>query len=162
MTFMRLVVRTATLILLLAGCTTPGDAPSPSESPATSSPQVTTAPSATAPASATAVTIRKSGGIAGFNDTLAVDAQGNWTRTTHTGTRSGKLTPEQLAQAVKLATDPRLVAEAQTPRSTTNCADALVYAVTIQTVTVTYSDCGSGTPPPAATELVRYLEQITQ
>ena len=108
------------------------------------------------------ITIRKSGGIAGVNDTIVVDAQGHWTRTSKSGTtKTGQLTPEQLAQAAKLATDPRLVAEAQTPQSTTNCADAFIYAVSIGPATVSYSDCGSGSPPPATTALVRYLEQVT-
>lgn len=110
------------------------------------------------------ITIRKSGGIAGVNDTLVVDAQGHWTRTSKTGgTKTGQLTPEQLAQAAKLATDPRLIAEAQAPPpSPTNCADAFVYAVSIGSATVSYSDCGAGSPPPATTELVRYLDQVTQ
>jgi hypothetical protein len=154
-------VRTAALILVLAtGCTTPAGEPTPSDSPANPATAASpgTPPSAAVPIS---VTIRKSGGIAGINDTLVVDAQGNWTRTTRSGNKSGKLTPQQLAQAAKLATDPRLVTEAQTPRSTTNCADAISYAVTIQSATVSFSDCGSGTPPPATTELVRYLEEVT-
>lgn len=117
-----------------------------------------TPPSAVVPIT---VTIRKSGGIAGINETLVVDAQGNWTRTTRNGTKSGKLTPQELAQAAKLATDPRLLTEAQTPQPTTNCADAITYAVVIGAATVTYSDCGTGSPPPATTELVRYLEQVT-
>jgi hypothetical protein len=156
------VARTATLILLLvAGCTTPGTEPSPSDSPATPAPPASQAPQ-TLPSAGMTITIRKSGGIAGVNDTLVVDAQGHWTRTSKTGgTRSGQLTPEQLAQAAKLATDPRLVAEAQTPQSPTNCADAFVYAVSIGPATVTFTDCGSGSPPPATTELVRYLEQVT-
>src|SRR5688572_21111734 len=101
------VVRTVTLILLLAGgCTTPGAETSPSASPANpaspSVPSPGTPPSAVVPIT---VTIRKSGGIAGINETLVVDAQGNWTRTTRSGTKSGKLTPQELAQAAKLATD---------------------------------------------------------
>ena len=115
----------------------------------------------TSPAANLTITIRKSGGIAGVNETLVVDAQGRWTRTTKTGTSTGQLTQAQLAQAAKLATDPRLIAEAQTKQSTAGCADAFVYAVTIQSVTITYSDCGSGSPPPATTELVRFLEQAT-
>ena len=168
MTFMW-VARTATLILLLvAGCTTPVTEPTPSDSTNTA-PTSPGAPAATAtppnpgtsPATNLSITIRKSGGIAGVNETLVVDAQGRWTRTTKTGTSTGQLTQAQLAQAAKLATDPRLIAEAQTKQSTAGCADAFVYAVTIQSVTITYSDCGSGSPPPATTELVRFLEQAT-
>ncbi|HZM76107.1 MAG TPA: hypothetical protein VFC19_10290 [Candidatus Limnocylindrales bacterium] len=153
------VARTATLILLLvAGCTTPAAEPTPSDSPA--APATTAAPQSPATVNLT-ITIRKTGGIAGVNDTLVVDAKGNWTRTTKSGTKTGQLTPEQLAQAAKLATDPRLIAEAQTPQPSTNCADAFVYAVSIGTATVTYSDCGSGSSPPATTALVRYLDQVT-
>lgn len=167
------VVRTATLILLLvAGCTTPATEPTPSDSTATASPGAPAAtPTAgnpgnpgnpgTSPAANLTITIRKSGGIAGVNETLVVDAQGRWTRTTKTGTSTGQLKPEQVAQAAKLATDPRLITEAQTKQTTAGCADAFVYAVTISSMTITYSDCGSGSPPPATTELVRFLEQAT-
>jgi hypothetical protein len=154
----------ATLILLLAsGCTTPAAGPSPSDSPATPAAPASAATPQQSPPTNLSITIRKSGGIAGVNETLVVDAQGNWTRTTKAGaTTSGKLTADQLAQAAKLATDPRLIAEAQTPQSPTNCADAFLYTVTIGPATVSFSDCGSGSPPPAATELVRYLDQITK
>jgi hypothetical protein len=108
------------------------------------------------------ITIRKSGGIAGVNDTLVIDAKGQWSRTTKAGTRSsGQLTTEQLAQVAKLATDPRLITEAQTLQSPNNCADAFNYAVSIGSATVSFSDCGSSAAPPATAELVRYLEQVT-
>ena len=46
-------------------------------------------------------------------------------------------------------------------QSPTNCADAFLYTVSINNATVAFSDCGAGSPPPATTELARYLDQVT-
>ncbi|HCT79128.1 MAG TPA: hypothetical protein DGT23_21740 [Micromonosporaceae bacterium] len=133
------------VLLLVSGCASPA---APSPSPSQSAPLPSSA--AKEPV---AVTVTRTGGIAGIQDTIKVDASGKWTRQD----RGGRLTIEQVTQLQRLATDPRLVAEAAATRPPTNCADAFDYTVTAGPLTVRYSDCPSDALPPAAAELVSFV-----
>lgn len=139
MTISRLVM---VLTLFVAGCSSPA-VPSPSAVP--SSPV----------REPVAVTVTRTGGIAGIQDTIKVDASGKWTRQD----RGGRLTIEQVTQLQRLATDPRLIAEAAATSSPTKCADAFNYTVTAGQLTVRYTDCPSDARPPAASELVSFVEK---
>src|SRR5512139_2365643 len=90
------------LLFVLAGCaSTTGGPGSSGGSPSASSP------------SAVAITIEKTGGIAGVRDTVQVDALGGWTRSDKTGkTTSGQLTAAQATELQALAADPKLATEA--------------------------------------------------
>ncbi|HEX6681729.1 MAG TPA: hypothetical protein VF062_03000 [Candidatus Limnocylindrales bacterium] len=150
----------ATIILaLVSGCVSPRPLPTPVDPPSGLTGKPTPSPVLTG-AGALTVTITKTGGIAGVNDTLTIDPQGSYTRTSRTGKRTGRLTPDQLATLATLATDPRLLAEATTPQSPSNCADAFQYTVQVGPTAVRYTDCGAETPPATAA-LVQFLEQAT-
>ena len=148
------MVRYALLfVLLLAGCaSTTG---SPGDSPAASSPAV----------SAVAITVEKSGGIAGMRDTIQIDASGNWSRSDKTGkTTSGKLTAEQVSKLQTLAADPKLATEsaAAAQAAPTKCADTFNYAISAGPVVLRFTDCPSDSFQPAAAKaLVSYAEQAT-
>jgi hypothetical protein len=105
-----------------------------------------------------AITLRRTGGIAGVSDTVTVDPGGAWTATDKAGRRrTGRLTADQIAQVRALAVDPRLAAEARRSPGPSRCQDAFQYAVTAGATTVTYVDCPSDERPPAAEALVAAL-----
>jgi hypothetical protein len=138
-------------VLLLAGCasTTGG----PGDSPAASSPAMP----------AVAITVEKSGGIAGVRDTIQIDAAGNWTRSNKAGqTTSGKLTAAQVTQLQALAADPKLATEAAAAAQAapTKCNDTFNYAISAGPVTLRFTDCPSDSFQPAAAKaLVSFVEQ---
>lgn len=132
-------------LLLLTGCSAdPSADPSPSGS-----------------AEGKTVSVHKTGGIAGVDETLTVDAKGAWTQTTRTGTTSGQLTDIQVKALQELASDPRLQTEARRSTPATNCADAFNYTVRIDSVEIQYVDCpGDADLPLATMALVAYLGQV--
>jgi hypothetical protein len=106
------------------------------------------APATTAaPAGPMAITLIRSGGIAGVHQTVVVDASGNWTYTDQRKGQSekGTFTPEQLAKLAQLATDPRLAGELQGGSSTV-CNDAFQYMLTIGDQMYRFEDCGQSRP----------------
>lgn len=139
------------LVLLLTGCasTTGG----PGDSPSASSPAV----------SAVAITVEKTGGIAGIRDTIQIDSVGSWTRSDKTGkTTSGQLTAAQIAQLQTLAADPKLATEAAAAAQAapTKCNDTFNYTISAGPVAIRFTDCPSDTfQPTAAKALVSFVEQ---
>ncbi|WP_238016565.1 hypothetical protein KZZ52_10970 [Dactylosporangium sp. AC04546] len=99
----RLAAAAVLLALALTGCaddpgTTAGEAstaPSATTAPS-ESPTAGEAPSPTASA-ATLVAFTRTGGIAGVNDRLTVAQDGSYTIQTRSGTKTGKLAPQELA-----------------------------------------------------------------
>jgi hypothetical protein len=110
----------------------------------------------------TLVTIQRTGGIAGLDDTIALDAQGGWTHTTKSGPpRTGRLTADQLDRLRTLAADPRLLTEAVRPSDKPGCADGFTYLITAKGAQIRYSDCASpGAIPVAANAIFTYVSQI--
>ncbi len=135
----RAVLRTAVvaaLLLVVAACAGPADPPG--------EPPVATSGAAVMPS----VTVVRSGGIAGLNDTFIVNPDGRWTATDKAGTtKSGELNAQQAHELQRLATEPAFAAESRQQRGETKCADAFAYKVTVTgdagPVLVSFSDCPS-------------------
>jgi hypothetical protein len=155
-------------LMTVAGCA--NDDPivdgGPAASPAVpSSAPVSPGDSASTSTSAMAdrITVEKTGGIAGVRETLVIEPDGAWTRTGRTGSsRTGRLTPEQLAQLRTLTGSADLRGESSQKTTDNNCADAFVYRLTVGSTTVVYSDCSSGSAPPVASQIVTLLATATK
>jgi len=97
------------------------------------------------------VTVKRTGGIAGVNDTYTLDSSGRLTHTNKAGaSTTANLSTGQRAQVVQLVADSRLAAEAQRQVDATNCRDAFDYIVTVDKYTVSYTDCPSDPDQPVA------------
>ncbi len=149
------MIRYALLLLLsvLTGCaSTAGGGPGSAASPTNS-------------AGGMAITIEKSGGIAGVRDTIQIDAQGNWSRSDKTGkVTSGQLTAAQVTQLQTLATDPKLAGEAAAAAQATptKCSDTFNYTISAGPVALRFNDCPTDQFQPAAAKaLVSFVEQAT-
>jgi hypothetical protein len=149
----------AAIVALTAGCTAPGAgvaSPTPT-SPALSPTTSQQSPSAGPTESARVATfaMQRTGGIAGVDDRITVDAQGRWTSTNRAGkSSSGQLTADQLSRLQTLAKDPRLPGEANRPASPSKCRDAFNYVVTVNTTTIRFTDCPSDPDQPDAAKAI--------
>jgi hypothetical protein len=150
---------------LLTGCTaTDGVSPSDSGSPeATTTPTAAGSASAPAPSSgsggaasggattlpsgALTLTLVRTGGFVGVNQTITIAADGSWTYVDkRAGTTStGKLSPDQVGQLVKLLQDPALAQDLRQPSGVV-CSDAFEYAVTLGSLSAMVEDCGQVRP----------------
>lgn len=130
---------------LLAGCatptSTPGDAPGSGSSGA---PPAATTSAATGPPG---VSLTRSGGIAGVNQTIVIGADGAWTYTDKrsSATSSGQFTPAQVMQLAQLILDPR-VAQEVLMSSGTVCNDTFDYTLAVGAQSTTFEDCGEDRP----------------
>jgi|KBSSwiStaDraftv2_1062776.scaffolds.fasta_scaffold160354_2 hypothetical protein len=115
--------------------------------------------------SAVAITIEKTGGIAGIRDTIQIDALGSWTRSDKTGkTTTGQLTAAQVTELQALAADPKLATEAAAAAqaAATKCADTFNYTVSAGPVALRFTDCPSDSfQPTAAKALIAAVEKAT-
>jgi hypothetical protein len=135
------------LLLLLAGCSSSPDTPggSPDAPPSPTKEAVT-------------VVVARTGGFAGVMDTITVSGDGSWTHPTALNV-NGKLDAAQVANLQKLATDPRLDAEAATTAAPTMCNDAFDYTVTAGQVTISFTDCpGDAFQPVVAKQIVDFVQ----
>ena len=104
------------------------------------------------------VVVARTGGFAGVMDTITVSGDGSWTHPTAL-TVNGKLEPAEVAKLQKLATDPRLAAEAAATGAPTMCNDAFDYTVTAGPVTVSFTDCPSDpVQPVVAKQIVEFVQ----
>jgi len=118
-------------------------------------------PGATPGAALPRITIVRTGGIAGVNDTLAVEPTGAWTATDKAGKqRSGQLTTAQVDSLRPLAADPALAGEAGQSRAPSNCADAFNYVVTVGSERIAYEDCPGPDEPVATAKLVAQVISV--
>lgn len=149
----------AASVLLLAaalvGCATPRPDPGPGPAAPTS---------ATASASTTAfgqVTVRRSGGIAGVDQTVTVTADGAWTFADRRGNRTdrGTLSAASLDQLRRLTASPTLAAEADAGSAPPGCADAFAYLVTVDRLSITRSDCSPDEQPTVMAIITLLSEQ---
>ena len=139
------------LLVALVGCARHSDPPSSPSSPSS-------------PAGDVTVVVHRTGGIAGFDDTVTVEPDGRWTATSRRASaRSGQLTDAQRDQLRTLAADPRLEREAGTGPGKTKCADAFNYTVTVGSRRVAYTDCPTDPgPPPAASAIAALVMKLIQ
>lgn len=105
----------------------------------------------TTAAAAPNITVQRSGGFAGANDTIDLAPRGSWTATDKSGgRRSGELTADQTARISALAADSRIADEAAATRPATRCRDAYNYVLTVGAVRVAFVDCPADPDQPAA------------
>lgn len=109
----------------------------------------------------THISLVRAGGIAGFKDTVQINADGSWTATDKAGKqKTGTLTADQLDQLVTAAADPRLSTEATRQQKPTKCNDVFSYVLTVDALSVAYVDCpGDGEQPDAAKKVVSVIAQ---
>jgi hypothetical protein len=151
---------------LAAGCTTsapPGGSPSPAR---TASPAGTASPAPSVGATTAApqrLTVRRTGGIAGVNQTLTVEVDGSWVYTDarRPAREAGRLTPAQRDRLQQLLASPALADEILSPRSADpGCADGFRYTLSFGRTSVDRSDCGD-LEGPTLTEIVTLLAGAT-
>jgi hypothetical protein len=135
-------------VLILAGCAKDGT--------------TTTNPTPTLTALPT-LTVKRTGGIAGVNDTWTIQPTGEWTHTDKTGASThGVLTSQQLTQLGQLAAAAALAGEANRSPVNTQCRDAFNYEVMVATYKVLYVDCpADGNLPTAAKAVVTFVTGLT-
>jgi hypothetical protein len=99
------------------------------------------------PSGALTLTLVRTGGFVGVNQTITIAADGSWTYVDkRAGTTStGKLSPDQVAQLVKLLQDPALAQDLRQPSGVV-CSDAFEYAVTLGSLSAMVEDCGQVRP----------------
>jgi hypothetical protein len=166
-------------VLALGACGSAGDSPeaapstpAPATTPAptpTAVPPATTAPPATTPpapdptTAARGVTIERTGGFVGIDQSIVVEADGRWTyRRSRIGSgggtpQTGQLTGEQRAELQGLLANPRLAREVG---KGSDCADGFEYTLVTGKTKVQWADCGSGSPATAM-RIVQLVEENT-
>jgi hypothetical protein len=107
------------------------------------------------------ISIHRSGGFVGVNQQLTVSANGAWSFVdADNGARnSGTLGAAQRSELTRLATDPRLAAEARATPSGV-CNDGFQYVVLVGRVATRFDDCG-GSDHPAFDALINKLSGWT-
>lgn len=134
-------------VLVLAGCTSTPP-PTPGPSPSTSAP----APASSSPVRRAGVTIERTGGLVGVEQSITVESDGRWTYYRNragagVGTPvRGRLNDVQLANLRALLADPKLATE---EADKSDCADGFVYTLVTGPTKLEWADCGSGMPPTA-------------
>jgi hypothetical protein len=141
---------------VLAGCATPTTTTADRPGSATSA----TPTSATA-AVLPAVSLTRTGGFAGVNQTIVITAAGAWTFTDKrsNATSSGQFTQPQLVQLAQLALDPRVAQEVLQSPSAGACSDAFNYTLAIGPQNTTFEDCGGARP--AIHSMVAFITDAT-
>ncbi|HEX6498065.1 MAG TPA: hypothetical protein VF054_03430 [Micromonosporaceae bacterium] len=148
------VLRTVAILALatvvVAGC-----------GPAAPSPD--TSGRATSPVLSAPVTLTRSGGIAGVNDTITVDSGGAWTFRDRTGKiLDGHLSEAQRAELAALLADPSVGREARQAPANPPCMDAFVYHLSAGGLDVQGADCGDlGRRYPGLAKIVTLLTDVT-
>jgi hypothetical protein len=152
----------AGIVLLgaLAGC---GDAEPPSGSPPTTIP-VTTVPATPSPSlSDASVTVERTGGFVGVEQSVVVEPDGRWTyRRTRAGAgggtpQTGRLTDAERTELQGLLANPRLSSEEAVSGE---CADGFEYTLVTGPTNLHWVDCGTGAPATAG-KIVELLTDAT-
>jgi hypothetical protein len=170
------------IALGLSACASPvGDATAAAEPSATAQPDVTTSASAgpasstppfapsggpgtTLPPSIKTITVMRSGGLAGLQQTLTITADGSWTfvdKRANVPTTSGRLSPDQLRQLTTWVTDPAFAAEAKLPGPAGVCNDGITYTIAVGEFTAKYERCGNATSRPVTDKILALLADAT-
>jgi hypothetical protein len=146
---------------LLAGCVGQGSAgPSAGAAPGSATGLIPSTPRL-APSTATGtppapdsprIGVRRTGGIAGVEQALAVQPDGAWSwagADQGGGPRRGWLTEAQRAELARLAALPALAGEARRKPGPPQCADGFDYLLSVGSLTVAWVDCAPVRPPTA-------------
>jgi len=115
----------------------------------------------TPPAAGPAVSLVRTGGLAGVHDQVVVAADGTWSATDRAGARrTGHLSGQQHATLTRLAGDPGIAAESARTQAPTRCADAYTYDLTVRASRVVFVDCPTDAGrPPVATQVIQLISQ---
>jgi hypothetical protein len=136
----------ALLLALAAGCGSPaGPAPVGGATPAHPYP----------------LTIQRTGGFAGVDESITVRSDGTWAYTARKGkpAAQGTLAPADLDQVTRTVSDPAFAADVRPQRTQGTCADTFTYSVSVGAETSTFTECGGSRP--LFTSLVAMLGQHT-
>ena len=152
------------LVLVVAGCGAPGGAapggPAPG-GPAPGGPGPGGATTSTA-AHPYPLTIGRTGGFIGVNESITVRSDGGWSYSAIKGkpTAQGTLAAADLAKVTQTVSDPRFGLDVRPHKENGVCADGYTYSVSIGPETSTFDDCGEG-DRPLFTALLDVLGQHT-
>jgi hypothetical protein len=147
--------------------TTAATSGSPIGTPAVASPAETTTgaprPTTRDAGKPKAVTVIRSGGIAGVMQVLQIAPDGAWTLTDKRSNRvqRGSLTEAQRAQLARLLADPALAAESRRAPPAGQCADAFVYAVTVGELSFRFEQCGDAGNRPRIDAVLNLILDVT-
>ncbi|TDB72772.1 hypothetical protein [Micromonospora sp. KC721] len=144
------IVKIAVLAGLLTGC-----ASAPTGTPSADATPEGTASSATGRADFRVV-LTRTGGLAGRDDTVTVESDGQWTVTGRGGAlRKGRLSSAGLDQLRALTEN---ATSGDGGASTGGrCADTFRYRLTVPAGSVAWTDCPTGPQPPPAAATIAYL-----
>lgn len=134
----------------------PGSATAPSTPPAGSS-------TGSATPRLTAVTVTRTGGIAGVMQQLVISPNGSWTYTDRKtqASQTGQLTAAQAAQLASLLANPALSAEARITPPPIACNDSFVYTITAGELSLRYDQCAAQGKRPVTDQLVAAVVDAT-
>jgi hypothetical protein len=126
--------------------------PSRSPSPVRPAPSAATGAPSAAPGSPPRITVRRTGGFVGVEQTLVVRPDGVWAwggADAGGAPSGGRLTAAQRSELARLAKLPALAAEARKKPGPPQCADGYNYKLTVGSLAVSWVDCDPVTPPTA-------------
>ncbi|WP_344088525.1 hypothetical protein [Luedemannella helvata] len=94
------------------------------------------------------ITVHRTGGVAGVDETLAVTPAGAWTyRNAKTGaTETGTFTPDQALALTEIASDPALPQQIADSAPKGACNDGFTYALEVSGKSYDVEDCGEVKP----------------
>ena len=148
------------LVLVVAGCGAPGGAapggPAPG-GPAPGGPGAGTTATHPYP-----LTISRTGGFAGGDESITVRSDGGWSYSANRGkpTAQGTLPAPDLAKVTQTLSDPAFGLDVRPHKQNGVCADGFTYSVSIGPETSTFDECGEG-DRPLFTALLGTLHQQT-
>jgi hypothetical protein len=150
------------LVLVVAGCGAPGGAAPVGPAPGGPGPGGPGAGAGTTAAHPYPLTISRTGGFVGVNESITVRADGGWSYSAIKGkpTAQGMLSAADLATVTQTLSDPRFGLDVRPHKQNGVCADGFTYAVSIGPETSTFDDCGEG-DRPLFTALLDLLGQRT-
>jgi len=134
------------LVLAVAGCGAPAG-PAPVGGPSAAHPYP--------------LTIHRTGGIGGVDQSITIGSDGAWSYTPGRGmsARSGTLSAAELDQVTQTVSNPAFGADVRPNKTDGKCADAFNYSVSIGPETSTFEECGGSRPLFSA--LMALLSQYT-
>jgi hypothetical protein len=108
------------------------------------------------------LTITRTGGFAGVNQTLEIAADGSWVYTDRRQNRTerGSLTSAQQLALLRLIADPGFAEQLRTKRTSGVCNDTFRYVIKAGDVSASFDDCG-GQNQPAVTAVLKAVTDAT-
>ncbi|GAA4726657.1 hypothetical protein [Phytohabitans rumicis] len=143
--------------------TTTAPTTAPPEPATTAPPPSTSRPAPEPTTAARGVTIERTGGFVGIDQSIVVEPDGRWTyRRSRIGSgggtpQTGRLTSAERAELQGLLANPRLAREVG---KSSDCADGFEYTLVTGRTKVQWADCGTGSPATAM-QIVTLVEQST-